>query len=87
MKNRGMLNECAALNSATRRSKPAGEGIAGAECRNGFRPLAGAEVFFLDIPFYRTADQTAEETSSHLWTRIFNDLPRLWFFGVSQKVS
>jgi len=57
MKNLGALNDAAALSSATRRSKPAGKEIAGAECREPFRRQGNAEVFSLDIPFYRTADQ------------------------------
>jgi hypothetical protein len=56
MKNLGALNDAAALSSAARRLKPAWEEIAGAECREQFRPLADVEVFSLDIPLYRTAD-------------------------------
>jgi len=54
--NLGALNYAAALNSAARRSKPAGAEIAGAECREPLDHRAAVEVFSLDIPFYRTAD-------------------------------
>jgi hypothetical protein len=33
-----------------------------------------------------TADQPVHGPKSQLHWRIFNDLPRLWFFGVSEKV-
>jgi hypothetical protein len=56
MKNLGALNNAAALNSAARRSKPAGAEIGGAECREQVCPPTDVEVFSLDIPFYRTAD-------------------------------
>ena len=56
MKRLGALNHAVALSRATRRSKPAREEIGGAECREQFPPAKG-EVFSLDIPFYRTADQ------------------------------
>jgi hypothetical protein len=57
MKNLGALNYAAALNSAARRSKLPGEQIAGAECREQVDAPADVEVFSLDIPFHRTADQ------------------------------
>jgi len=62
MKRLGALNHGVALSRATRRSKPAREEIGGAECREQFRPPAKGEVFSLDIPFYRTADQPTRVT-------------------------
>jgi hypothetical protein len=68
MKNLGALNYAAALNSAARRSKPAGAEIGGAECREQVCPPTDVEVFSLDIPFYRTADQPSldRHTGKHL---------------------
>lgn len=51
MKNPGAWHDAAALRRAARRSRPAGEEIVGAECREQSRPLAEGEVFSLDIPF------------------------------------
>lgn len=59
MKNLGALNYAAAPNSAARRPKLSGEQIAGAECREPLDHRAGVEVFSLDIPFDRTADQSS----------------------------
>jgi len=56
MKNLGALNHAAALSCAVRRSKPAGDEIGRAECREQVCPPANVEVFSLDISFYRTAD-------------------------------
>ena len=57
MRNPATWQNAAALSRAARRLDPAGEGIVGAERREQSRSLADAEVFSLDIPFNRTADQ------------------------------
>jgi len=57
MRNPGSWQNAAALSRAARRLEPAGEEIVGAECREQSRSLADVEVFSLDIPFNRTADQ------------------------------
>jgi hypothetical protein len=64
MRNPRTWHNAAALSRAARGLEPAGEGIVGAECREQSRSLADAEVFSLDIPFNRTADQS-----------IFNQIP------------
>ena len=47
--------------AASRRAKTVkifpGKGNARAECRAQLRPLAGVDVFSLDIPFYRTGNR------------------------------
>lgn len=59
MRNPGTWHNAAALSRAARRLESAWDEIVGAECREQSRPLADAEVFSLDIPFNRTADQSA----------------------------
>jgi hypothetical protein len=82
MKNLGALNDAAALSSAARRLEPAWEEIAGAECREQFRPLADVKVFSLDIPLDRriatvysgfsSISQCPEPATTSSWTLVGN---------------
>jgi hypothetical protein len=55
MKVIGAWNDCAARSQAASQNRS--EKRYRAECREQFCPPAEGEVFSLDIPFYRTADQ------------------------------
>ena len=72
MRNPGSWQNAAALSRAARRLEPAGEEIVGAECREQSRSLADVEVFSLDIPFNRTADQSS--ASSKLGQRTLSSV-------------
>jgi hypothetical protein len=52
----GALSDSAARSHAGKSQNRSGKRHR-AECREQARPLAKVEVFSLDIPFYRTADQ------------------------------
>ena len=56
MKVIGALNDCAARSTAASQNRS--EKRCRAECREQFCPPAEGEVFSLDIPFYRTGDQS-----------------------------
>ena len=83
MKVIGALNDCAARSNAASQNRS--EKRCRAEYREQFCPPAEGEVFFLDIPFYRTADQTGGGEVASLITSVATTC-RSWRFSVWRKM-
>jgi len=83
MKVIGALNDCAARSNAASQNRS--EKRCRAEYREQFCPPAEGEVFSLDIPFYRTADQTGGGEVASLITRVATTC-RSWRFSVWRKM-